>query len=384
MFRSIRPTAPRQRRPRRRVTALLAVLSVFGGLVPAAVIGAAGTNSDRTKSSDIIVFGTDQELMNNPPTITRVTSDGAVVWSRPLRGVDEQVSLGLHGADRNLVEDAFYIWVSTYGTNLVAGKGQLQRYDGKGIHTWSALIDGEDQDVTVSANPVKGGAWVATSIGITRVDRRGATVLSGLTFGLDSGTYWSVTTDTRDGGAFVTNYDHGKVLKIDASGAVLWVADLTQAGVPMYSPLDGGVYVGSGGYAPDTVKLSSTGAVEWTLTNFPSPYNYGRAVSPVDGSLYITSGWDGRIGHVAPDGTVLDNVYMNGGWGPIANQGLAASILGDVLYTGDSVEALGIGARRLDGDTMTQLWHVDPGWYETTDNVYTPFYRPFTGMPRVR
>lgn len=381
MFRSIAHTTE-PRRPRRRTTVLAA--AAVACLIPAAVIGAAGTNSDRTKASDIIVVGTDQDLMNAPPTITRVTAEGSVIWSRPLRGVDEQVSLGLHGADRNLVEDAFYIWVSTYGTNLVAGKGQLQRYDSKGIHTWTALIDGEDQDVTVSANPVKGGAWVATSIGITRIDRRGATVLRGLTFGLDPGTYWAVATDTRDGGAFVTNYDHGKVLKIDAGGSVVWSIDLTQATAPMYSPLDGGAYVGSGPYAHDTVKLSSSGDIEWTLADFPSPYTYGRAVSPVDGSLYITSGWDGRIGRVALDGTVLDDVYMNGGWGPVANQGLAASILGDVLYTGDSVEQLGIGARRLDGDTMTELWHLDPGWYSPTDNVYNPVYRPFTGMPRVR
>jgi len=382
MFRST--TTVNERPRRRRTTAVIAALAALACLLPAAAIGAAGTNSDRTKSSDIIVFGTDQELMNAPASITRVSSEGNVLWSRPLRGVDEQVSLGLHGADRNLTEDAFYIWISTYGTNLVGGKGQLQRYDSKGNHTWSALIDGEDQDVTVSANPVKGGAWVATSIGITRIDRRGATVLGGLTFGLDADTYWAVTTDTRDGGAFVTNYDHGKVLKISATGTVLWSTDLTGAVAPMYSPLDGGVYVGSGPYAHDTVKLSSGGTVEWTLANFPSPYTYGRAVSPVDGSLYVTSGWDGRIGHVAPDGTVLDDVYMNGGWGPVANQGLAASILGDTLYTGDSVEQLGIGARHLDGDTMTELWHLDPGWYPTTDNVYTPFYRPFTGMPRIR
>lgn len=377
-----------QRRPRRRgllgIGAVTLALAVLAGVLPGRSTDAAGTNSIRTKSSDIFVFGTDQDHMDAPPSITRVSSEGAVIWSRPLRGVDEPVSLGFHGADRNLTEDAFYIWISTYGNNLVGGKGQVQRYDSRGNHTWSALVDGEDQDVTVSANPVKGGAWVATSIGITRLDKRGATVLSGLRFGLDTGSYWGVATDNRDGGAYVTNYDNGIVLKIDAAGNEIWRVSLGEAYVPMYSPSDGGVYVGSGSYASDTVKLSRLGEVEWVMHDFPSSYTYGRAVSPVDGSLYVTSGWDARIGHVAADGTVLDNVYMNGGWGPVANQGLAASAFDDVLYTGDSVEQLGIGARQLDGDSMTELWHLDPGWYAPDDDVYNPLYRPFTGMPRVR
>lgn len=365
------------------LTSAAAVLAVtaLSSALPTEVDAA---RSPRTGAADLFVVGTDQDMGLAPPSLHRVSPTGQVLWSEDLEGLDEPLFLGFHSADRNIAEDAFYLYVSTAGTNLLDGMGQLRRYDGRGQLTWAIGVEGIGSEVTVSADPVHGGAFVATSAGISRIDKRGAVLWGPSDFGLgvDAG-HWGVAVDTSDGSAWVTAHGADDVLRVLPDGTVVSETSLPEPSVPMFSPLDHGVYVGSGDYGRDTYKLSRRGRIDWVRQSFPSSYTYGRAVNPVDGSLYITSGWDARVGRLGRDGRILADVYLNGGWGGVANQGLAASLDGRYLYTGNSVDVLGIDSYSLSWSSMTLRWHWDPQWYAPTDNVYSPFYRPFVGMPRV-
>lgn len=368
----------------RRSIALCALLALGLSAVPS---GASAGKPVKQSPSDIFVLGTNQSYTPSGASLTRVTASGQIVWSTMLTGTTGEVVFTYRAADRNVTEDAFYLYMSTNGGNLLDGKGQLRKYSANGRLAWAVGIDTAANlgEAVVSANPVKGGAYLSTPAGVSRISKGDGAILWGpRTFGLTT-SGWGVATDTRDGGAFVTNYDGGKVMRIDAAGTVIWTADVAQPSMAMYSPTDDGLYVGSGSYSVDTVKLSSTGAVEWTISAFPSPYTYGRAVSPVDGTLWITSGWSARIGHVAPDGTILADVEMNGGWGPVANQGLAASLTDGTLFTGNSADQLGVDAYTFPTSTsMTRLWHVDPGHFTQTGDAYAPYYRPYVGMPKRR
>jgi hypothetical protein len=365
----------------RRTLAVVSLLSLGALVVP----DVADARVPRPSASDVVVLGTSQSYQSALPTITRVNHDGVVVWTTTIAGAVGDVTFSYRSADRNVTEDAFYVYLSTNGQNLVNGKGQLRKYAANGRLAWAIGVDPNTTgEGLVSANPVKGGVYLSTPGGIYRINKNGRVVWGPLTFDLTTHN-WSVTANAHDGGAFVSNYQDGKVWRITADGTVVWTADVTQPSMGMYSTSDDGLYIGSGSYSNTTVKLSSAGAVEWTLAGFPSSYTYARAVSPVDGSLFITSGWSAVIGHVAPDGTILNEVYMNGGWGPVANQGLAASLTGDTFYTGNSVDQLGVDAYVFGGyGTMTRSWHVDPGWYPQTGDVYAPYYRPYVGMPIIR
>ncbi|MFM7252684.1 MAG: hypothetical protein ACKO27_06420 [Ilumatobacteraceae bacterium] len=381
------PDRPASRR-RARPIALLAALVLAGTAAAVASVSrsddAGAARTPRTGASDMFVFSTEQDLGDEPSRVSRVSAAGELRWVRPVGGVDGTVFLGLHSADRNVTEDALYIQVSTYDRHLLDGRGQLQRYDARGEMTWAVGIEGLGSDVMVSADPVGGGAWVSTSAGITRVDKRGAVVWGPLDFGLGSSAgQWGVAVDTSDGSAFATAYAGDRVLKVEPIGDVRWQIELDQPGVPMFSPLDHGAYIGTHSYFHDTVKLSRTGRVEWVKYALPTPYTYGRAVNPVDGSLYIVSGWASYLVQVSRTGRTLADIYISNGWGPIGNQGLEVSLDGRYLYTANSAEELALDANSVSWDHLTRRWRFEPGWYEMTSNAYAPFYRPFVGMPRV-
>lgn len=364
--------------------ALVALLALGLSVVPAA---ANAGKPEKLSVTDMFVLGTNQAYTPNGASLTRVKQDGQVVWSTMLADTTGEVIFNYRAADRNVAEDAFYVFMSSNGGNLLDGKGQLRRYSATGRLSWAVGLDTSAGlgETVVSANPVKGGAYVSTPAGVYRINRGDGSIMWGpLTFGLTADG-WGVATNNRDGGAFVTNYSAGKVMRITAVGTVVWTVDIAQPSMALYSPTDDGLYLGSGSYSSTTVKLGADGSTEWTLTGFPSWYTYGRAVSPVDGSLWVTSGWDARIGHVAPDGTVLNDVYLNGGWGGVANQGLAASLSGTTLFTGNSADQLGVAAYTFPTySTMTRQWLVDPGYFAQTGDGYAPYYRPYVGMPRVK
>jgi DNA-binding beta-propeller fold protein YncE len=258
----------------------------------------------------------------------------------------------------------------------------LQRYDARGELNWSIGIEGLGSDVMVSADPVGGGAWVSTSAGITRVDKRGTVLWGPVDFGGTAGP-WGVAVDTSDGSAFATAYAGDRVFKVEPTGDVRWQIELDEPGAPMFSPLDHGAYIGTHDYWHDTVKLSRSGRVEWVKNVPPSPYTYGRAVNPVDGSLYVVSGWASYLVNVSRTGRVMADVYLGNEWGPLANQGIEVSLDGRSLYTANSASEVGIDSYSVSSDHLTSRWHFDPGWYETSTDAYAPYYRPFVGMPRV-
>lgn len=375
------------RRPVRPLIAVAALL--LAGTAAAAVgvlrpEGAGAARTPRTGAADIFVFSTEQELGDEPSRISRLSPAGELRWSRPVGGVDGTVFLGYHGADRNVTEDALYIYVSTYDRHLVDGKGQLQRYDARGELNWSIGIEGLGSDVTVSADPVGGGAWVATSAGITRVDKRGTVLWGPVDFGLAGPAgQWGVAVDTSDGSAFVTAYQGDRVIKVEPDADVRWSVELDAPTAPMFSPLDHGAYVGTQDYGHDTVKLSRSGRVEWVKNVPPSPYTYGRAVNPVDGSLYVMSGWSSYLVQVSRTGRTMADIFLGNEWGPLANQGLEVSLDGRYLYTANSASEVGIDSNTVSWNHLTTRWHFDPGWYETSTDAYAPYYRPFVGMPRV-
>jgi hypothetical protein len=123
-------------------------------------------------------------------------------------------------------------------------------------------------------------------------------------------------------------------VKLDPEGSVVWrVGFSDQASDVRANPIDGGVYVGWGHYRRHTSRLDAHGNVVWTKYYFPSSWVYGRVVSPLDGSLYLGSGWPGRLARVAMDGTVLFNIAR-----PNFNPNLAVSIEKQRVYLGDYAE----------------------------------------------
>lgn len=132
----------------------------------------------------------------------------------------------------------------------------------------------------------------------------------------------SISTDPTTGGVYVGACISRMVIKLDRSGAVVWKVAFPEApGAVDANPIDGGVYVGYGHYRRFTRRLDADGNVMWQKDYFPSPWTYGRAVSPHDGALFVGSGWPGRLACASMDGTVVFNIPR-----PDYNENVSAAV----------------------------------------------------------
>lgn len=347
-------------------------------------IGAYELVTGTLSPTDIFVTGQDDDGMN--PMLFRVDKNGNVIWKRYLPF--DKLAMDLRLGDRNLAEDAFYMDISYYGQNEVDGKGVIQKYDAYGNLVWSLPILTATNDWGyVSANPVGGGIYLAdTDAGIYRIDPGGNILWGPLNYGCAPSVWstWSVVADVLDGGAYAANYTCNLVLKVDSSGSELWRKTIAEPIKLNMNPVDGGVYVGTGGYARNTYRLDANGDTLWGKTNFPSPWTYPRTVSPVDGSIYIVSGWPSLLAKAAMDGTVLWSVTNDNGQGfGYAHYGLAADLYENYFYTGDGYWG-NLGISKYSGvDGVTPVWHINPGPYVYTSD-YGPVYCVWTGVPAVQ
>ena len=330
--------------------------------------------------TDIIGFGSANESQgtSDNPVMFRMDTEGNILWKKDLPFEDFNMTDIL--ADRNLAEDTVYLFISAGGTNLMDGKGQLQKYNMYGDLVWSLPLTTGSTGATVSADPVGGGAYVASDEGIWRVGVAGNVLWGPKTLGFGTGAgEWAVATDVLTGGSYAARNNGNILLKLDNQGNLLWQQSISNPYRLNFSPTDGGVYVGSGTWGNDHVhKFDSQGNQQWVKNNFPSPWTYWRTVSSVDGSLYIWSGWNEYLAKIMPDGTVAWSTWRSGGWG---NASVAADIEQNKVYTTEIFERLGVTT--FNGSTGALLWQKDPGYYAPhwASDDYGPLYWVYTGMP---
>ncbi len=363
---------------RRLIVYLLALLIALPLIVLSGGVAAAQPVLSRT---DIFVTGAKNcGTAGNENVLFRMDKDGNILWTRT---VPCDIAT-LRYADRNLTEDSFYLNISPDRNDLRDGKGRILKFNAEGNIEWDLPLTTDTY--SVSANPVDGGAYVSdrgwyfrygTDQGIYKIDAAGNIVWGPKAFGY-SGSGWVVSTDVTSGGAFVANDECNVVIKIDRDGNVIWTRNIEHPFDTGFNacPSDGGVYVGSGVWGnTHTYKLDADGNIQWALHNFPSPWTYWRAVSPLDGAISIISGWENYLAKIATDGSVVWKAPRAGGFGA---ESLAADIQENMLYTGDGYEVLGIS--KVNGADGSIIWHVDPGYYQFQGG-YGPGYFLFTGMP---
>jgi hypothetical protein len=349
----------------------LLLASVATLVAPQAALAAPGFAG--TQPWDLFVLGTSSTYNN--PVLFRMDTEGAVIWQQPLpftHFLNQEIN-----ADRNLMEDAFYMIADAYfRSNQIDGKNRVMRYTGQGQLDWDIPLS--PNTWVISANPVKGGIYVAdTYLGIYRMNSAGDILWGPLNFGLSGTAGWAVTTDTTDGGAFVSEMNNNLVMKIEAQGTVLWSRALTFPVRLEPSPADGGVFVGTNNYSRATTKLDADGTVEWTRDYFPSLQNSPRNVNPFDGNLYVIGAWSTRMASISPSGTQNWNISSDvKGIGRLAVEMHEG---GAYLYGGELWDHLGITKiNALDGSIV---WRRDPGFYVYTGGDPTPSYLVYAGLP---
>ena len=336
--------------------------------------------------TDIFVTGHNGETetpSHGNPMLFRMGKNGNILWEKHLPFTQLQMDDRL--ADRNLLDDAFYMVISNQGYNMVEGNGVVQKYDAYGNLAWSQQFITNSGWGYVSANPVGGGIYLAgDNVGIYRIDKNGNILWGPLNYGcapVDWST-WAVAADAASGGAFAANYTCNLVLKIDSAGNEVWRTTIPSPSRLNTNPEDGGVYVGAGsGNAKDTYRLDANGNIQWSKFSFPSSWTYPRTVSPLDGSIYIASGWPSLIAKATMDGTVLWSVTNDDGNGfGYGHTSLAADLTENYMYTGDEYWG-NLGISKYSGaDGTTLVWHSNPGNYVYTSG-YGPQYHVWTGAP---
>jgi N-acetylneuraminic acid mutarotase len=274
--------------------------------------------------------GTANELL-------RVDKNGNQLWQTtvPVNAFGPGGDTG----DRNLKEDSLYL--VNIDLNGNAGGYGILKFDRYGNLEWQREVSA--QYTRISANPVDGGIYVANGDGVTKIDASGTTVWGPINWGYTDFRY--ISTDVRTGGFFVsTSSDGGQVIKTDAAGNIVWQKSLADPQNLRANPLDGGVYVYSA-YSERTVsRFDTDGNIVWSETGYPSYYNFGISVSPVDGSLTVGSGWPFLMVNFAMDGHV---VYTNSNYGEfqiapdIETGGFYGSSESGACYTGLNVRRFG-------------------------------------------
>jgi hypothetical protein len=321
--------------------------------------------------SDIFIVGHDVLPGCNPcnPLLIRADRDGQVLWEKPIPllrwGGDHQ-----RYGDRNLAEDALYL-SSHLPEDQVGGLNRLLKLDADGDVVWDVLLS--PAQLYLSADPVRGGVFAVesgTAGGrLFKLDGAGAVVWTATDPDMDAAC--SISADPTTGGVYIGDCGSWRVLKFDSSGAVVWKASLPDGpSVVNANPLDGGVYVGYGHYRRFTRRLDADGNVIWQKDYFPSPWTYGRAVSPIDGALFVGSGWPGQLACAGMDGSVVFNIPR-----PNYNANLAAASDEAAVYVGDYAER-GVFKYDAAGNLIWNRLYGPPTWIGRYGIVGV-----YTGMP---
>lgn len=310
-----------------------------------------GTARAANSLTDFFVVSRNNGAGMSDPRLSRMDKDGNVLWTEPLPsapGTAFQV-IGTHqgAGDRNVSEDSLYLSVSYSGVNQIDGRDWLYVYDANGDIKWKRDFPATSW-MRVAADPVNGGAFLGIPrYGVAKVDGNGNVLWGPKDFGR-SGDF-SVAADVVTGGVYVTVWDNSRVLKVDRNGNLVWDVPLPAPSSPMACPLDGGLYVGSGSYAHGTYKLDADGTVQWLVDPFPNPnypYTYWRAVSPVDGGLYVF----GQLGKLNMDGTTAwFRLDLDGIGHPSVAADLAENYLYASRWPGQSIY-------KIDGPTGDIVW----------------------------
>jgi hypothetical protein len=310
--------------------------------------------------SDIIVIGHDAATFENP-RILRVDKDGNLLWDKPIP-LQKWGNHHQYFGDRNLTEDAFYL-ASYRDENKIDGKNRILKLDKNGDLVWDITLSPERH--YISANPVYGGVYIATfSEGLYRIDSNGIVLWGPKDYGY---TDYNVSTDVTTGGAYLIAKTDNKVLKVDKDGDLVWDKIISKPETVETNPIDGGVYIGN---KSDSFRLDGEGNTIWQRSSFPSPYTYGRAVNPFDGSLYIGSGWANLVARVTMDNTVVFNIST-----PTYNENLAASIEDDSVYVGQYAQ-FGVFKYAGNGNLIWNKTFGPPSWIG-----YYGIVGVYTGMP---
>jgi hypothetical protein len=317
--------------------------------------------------SDIIIVGYDAEVPagnpNNPMQI-RADRDGNIIWQKPIPLLRSGGDAHRYGS-RNQTEDALYL--SSYDVvDQIDGKNRLLKLDAIGDVVWD--IPFSTSPIYLSANPVDGGVYALEyppGNALHKLDSDGNAVWT-----ISGNAFYGLSSDPITGGVFAAVDNN--VLKLASDGSVVWSrAYLTIPYKLHANPIDGGVYVGYYDYGRFTDRLDGDGNKEWTKTYFPSNWTYGRSVSPLDGSLFIGSGWAGRIARVAMDGTVVFNIPSNEAYLPY----ISAAIDEMAAYTGDYAQH-GVTKLAGDGTVIWQKSYDPPSWVGRYGVMHV-----YTGMP---
>ncbi len=366
-------------------------LRVAVSMLPALILMMAGNlTAGPPALSDFFLVGYDaQYCYTSPacrpnPLLIRADQDGNIVWQNPLPLAFWYHAGYIRNADRNVTEDSFYL-SSIFDVTKVDGMHRILKYSKDGILEWSkpfAAAGFPDSfgnwvaPISISANPVLGGLYAGTGLGVActgnncRVER----------IGPNGGTVWAriftysvrwVATDVATGGAYIV----GGVLtdtisKLDTNGNILWTRSLPQPNpdLPNHSPnealanpVDGGIYSGCDSYSAFTARIDPNGNVLWWLTDFPVPAAsggtaYGRTVDPVSGALYI-GGWPDRYGKVAADKTLLWTVSTL-----TYNAYADARLDGNGVYISGNYQVAGIEKRNGDGSLVWRKWIGPESW----------------------
>lgn len=249
--------------------------------------------------NDVVILSDDTDLSN--ARLWRVDSAGNLLWDRALP-FPVSVCGWSNAFDRNYTEDTVYLIPNC------RLDPKLTKFDANGELSWEVPLYGPFCN-SVSADPIHGGTYVGCdSAGVVKIDANGHPVWGPTMFGVQNTAIspdWVVAADYVNGGTFVALRGAQKVLKIDASGNIVWQVAIPSPTSRIDAAPDGGVYVSSTGFSSNLYKLSGSGVIEWIKSAWPSPYNYGRVVSPVDGSIIVVSGWPFRVAKASAEGVTV-------------------------------------------------------------------------------
>jgi hypothetical protein len=321
--------------------------------------------------NDVVILSDGSDLSN--ARLWRVDNAGNMLWDRALP-FPVSVCGWSNAFDRNYTEDAVYLIPNCRRDPT------LTKFDANGELSWEIPLYGPFCN-SVSADPIHGGTYVGCdSAGVVKFDEHGHPVWGPTMFGLQNAAIspdWVVAADYVNGGTFAVLRSAQKVLKIDASGNIVWQVAIPSVTSRIDAAPDGGVYVSSTGYSSDLYKLSDSGAIEWTKSAWPSPYNYGRVVSPVDGSIIVVSGWPFRIAKASVEGVTVWNMSNEIGIGTSlsVDWGMLAIDPEDNGFYANTYAIASRSISKFDAN-RNRIWEINNGSVGTEFRSY-----PVTGHP---
>ncbi|NNF98271.1 MAG: PQQ-like beta-propeller repeat protein [Desulfobacteraceae bacterium] len=323
--------------------------------------------------TDIIAIGSDGDWLYTNPMILRIDQDGNTLYERRLPLTKYGNRGENYGHDRNLSEDSFY-FTTRLDENKINGNNRIIKLDSNGDLVWDIAF--LPNKILISANPVGGGIYAVDRFaGLYKIDVNGDVIWGPYDYGhMD---FVCLSTDVVLGGVFVGTGIDNHLLKIDRGGNLIWEKNLQiRVDRVHFNPLDGGVYTGRNREPSKLFRLDSNGNEIWQKYGYPSHNTYGAAVSSIDGSLYLGSGWGHYLAKISMDGTVKWQISTCD-YCPF----VAAAIDHDIVYVGAHRHVNGIpcGIHQHDGNSGSLTWRriVGPESWTGRYGVIAVY----TGMP---